>query len=387
MKTQSRHTRTLNHSTENLVNVEGDSVLDQSLPAIGMKNRVQRSQSQANSQIGMGEEYDDARIYYGLSSEASLQQSIEYFLIQVNNITRKTGLINEQYANYKIELSELQKEFDGLKANLEENIMNKRVKAMSVAGKANSAQMRVNQISNDIALLRHSIDDRRIDETHFDQQLKINRAKLRIKEREIFESVHQSDTTKQRVRHLLAGFGKLSLSQPMSGPESEKGKAMLKQMIDDSKRERVVNLHKPRNIDISLEKHLENWQLSSRKLMGDRIARVTKKSKVKNDMVLQYIESMQTFDTLFHAIKHKESIDSVEEIISTIDRMEERLKDLIMRKTDLETETQRVQRDIDKDKEFIVDALGTSSKYNEDEQYREAEERIKRTHLDKILTL
>ena len=85
---------------------------------------------------------------------------------------------------------------------------------MTVAGKVNSGQVRINQISNSIDELRRSIDDQRIDETHFDIQLKVNRHKLKQKETEILEYTNQSDIVKHKVNTMLAGFSRMGLAKP-----------------------------------------------------------------------------------------------------------------------------------------------------------------------------
>ncbi len=114
-----------------------------------------------------------------------LQEGIHYHLQRINEVTKKTSLINDEYANFKIELDELLKEFDGLKATVEDSIVKKKVKAMSVIGKKNSAQVRINQILKDIDELKKKIDDWRIDECHFTSSLAHNRRKLLVRESSI----------------------------------------------------------------------------------------------------------------------------------------------------------------------------------------------------------
>ena len=59
--------------------------------------------------------------------------------------------------------------------------------------------------------------------------------------------------------------------------------------------------------------------------------------------------------------------------------MEERYKDLIVRRTELETEAQAINTSIQKDRDFIVEQLGASAKFTEaersqklDDKYRQA---------------
>lgn len=114
-------------------------------------------------------------------------------------VYRKTSLINDDYSNYKIELQELMKEFDGVKRTIEDNIVKKKVKAMSVVGKKNSAQVRINQIIKDIEEIKKKIDDWRIDECHFVSSLAHNRKKLVQKDSEISNASSQIQKTNDRT--------------------------------------------------------------------------------------------------------------------------------------------------------------------------------------------
>lgn len=48
--------------------------------------------------------------------------------------------------------------------------------------------------------------------------------------------------------------------------------------------------------------------------------------------------------------------------------MEEKYKDLIVRRTELETEAQAISTSISKDRDIIVEQLGASAKYTEAER-------------------
>lgn len=74
-----------------------------------------------------------------MPQEQALSQQIEHYLVHVNRITKKTSLLNEEYANYRLELQELQKEFDNLKANTEQVIAKNRLITNSLESKAVSA--------------------------------------------------------------------------------------------------------------------------------------------------------------------------------------------------------------------------------------------------------
>lgn len=128
-----------------------------------------------------------------------LQEAIHYHLQKINEVTRKTSLINDEYANFKIELDEILREFDGLKTSVDDNIVKKKVKTMSLIGKKNSAQVRINQILKDIDELKKKIDDWRIDECHFTSSLAHNRRKLLDRESSIELAREHIEKTNERT--------------------------------------------------------------------------------------------------------------------------------------------------------------------------------------------
>lgn len=91
---------------------------------------------------------------------------------------------------------------------------------------------------------------------------------------------------------MLAGFGRLGLSRPGGALDGEKGRQAMREMIEESKRDYIESVKRPRHFEITMEKNLVAFQLSSRRLMGERIARSSRKDRQKHQMILEYIGQM-----------------------------------------------------------------------------------------------
>ena len=103
------------------------------------------------------------------------------------------------------------------------------------------------------------------------------------------------------------------------------------------------------------------YQLSSRDLMNSRIQSLVNKHCKKYELILNYIKRMQDFDAIFTKIKLAECNNNIDEVISTMDRMEDKSNELFIRKTNLDTEIHEVQKRIDQSQGFILNRLESNS--------------------------
>ena len=134
-------------------------------------------------------------------------------------------------------------------------------------------------------------------------------------------------------------------------------------------KEMIVRNSKGKRIDeMNLERHFSAYQLSSREHMGSRITKATAKNQLTTEVILNYIKRMQDFDAIFTKIKTHESCDDMDEITKEFDRVNDKINDAVIKKTDLDNEINNYSVRISQGKDFILDTLGLSTQFNEREK-------------------
>lgn len=111
-----------------------------------------------------------------------------------------------------------------------------------------------------------------------------------------------------------------------------------------------------------LERTLETYQASARKLLINLIKRSTERNNTKFTLMTDYQKVLSSFDSAFAQIRTEERADTVEEIISTIERSETINKSAELQKTQIENEIEQLEAAVEKDRIFIMEALNESSK-------------------------
>jgi hypothetical protein len=158
-------------------------------------------------------------------------------------------------------------------------------------------------------------------------------------------------------------------------------------IIEQAKRDKAYSSKAPRNLHISLSKVMHEWQLSSRKLSKELIAKLVKMNKAKASMTHGYVSQMQKLDGVFTRIKKGEASDQVEEIIQTIDRIEEKTKELTIKKNEIEDQIDRMTIDMQNDQSYLIAGLSRISRCTEDERSKEISDRLRDRHISRNLTL
>ncbi len=158
-------------------------------------------------------------------------------------------------------------------------------------------------------------------------------------------------------------------------------------IIEQAKRDKAYSSKAPRNLHISLSKVMHDWQLSSRKLTKELIAKLVKMNKAKASMTQGYVSQMQKLDAVFTKIKKEEASDQVEEIIQTIDRVEEKTKELTIKKNELQDQVERVSIDMQQDQHYLMAGLARISSYREDEKSKLVSDKLRHRHIANNLTL
>jgi hypothetical protein len=142
-----------------------------------------------------------------------------------------------------------------------------------------------------------------------------------------------------------------------------------------------------RTVDLVLERTLETYQASARKLLTNLIRRVTERNNNKFSLMVDYQKVLSCFDNAFARIRSEDRVDKVEEIISTIERSEIVQKNAELQKTQLENEIEKVQAEVEKDRLFIMEALNESSKYIDSQKLKDIQTKHKYSHLDGVRTM
>lgn len=103
--------------------------------------------------------------------------------------------------------------------------------------------------------------------------------------------------------------------------------------------------------------------------------------------MLDYQRVLSSFDAAFARIRNEERADTVEEIISTIERSELIKKNTELQKTQLENEIEQIQAEIEKDRHYIMEALNESSKYIDSQKMKELNAKLKSSHVSGVRTM
>lgn len=158
-------------------------------------------------------------------------------------------------------------------------------------------------------------------------------------------------------------------------------------IIEQARRDKAYSSKAPRNLHISLSKVMHDWQLSARKLTKELIAKLIKMNKAKARMTQGYVAQMQKLDGVFTRIKKEEASDQVEEIIQTIDRIEEKTKELTIKKNELEDQVERMALEMQQDQSFLITGLASLSTHAEDEKSKLVSQKLRHRHISNTLTL
>lgn len=142
-----------------------------------------------------------------------------------------------------------------------------------------------------------------------------------------------------------------------------------------------------RTVNLLLERTLDTYQASARKLLNALIVRATERNNNKFALMVDYQRVLSGFDAAFARIRNEERADTVEEIISTIERSELINKNTELQKTQLENEVEQIQAEIEKDRLFIMEALNESSKYIDSHKMKELQSKLQTSHVSGVRTM
>lgn len=142
-----------------------------------------------------------------------------------------------------------------------------------------------------------------------------------------------------------------------------------------------------RTVEMLLERTLETYQASARKLLINLIKRGTERNNAKFTLMTDYQRVLSSFDSAFAQIRNEERADTVEEIISTIERSETINKTAELQKTQIENEIEQLEAEVEKDRIFIMEALNESSKFIDTHKMKELQSKLQTTHASAVRTM